>query len=106
MGGRRAARWAGDDAKLCVSAVAWGEYLCGPLDPDELQAVRALVEPALALTDVDAELAAHLFNLGGRRKRSLSDCFIAATAIRAGAPLATSNRQDFARFIPAGLQLA
>ena len=40
-----------------------------------------------------------------RRSRSLPDCMIAATALAAKAPLATKNRNDFAPFLPYGLEL-
>ena len=54
----------------------------------------------------DAEKAARLFNLTGRRSKSYADCCIAAVAIRLGAPLATSNRDDFTPMVPHGLILA
>jgi predicted nucleic acid-binding protein len=54
----------------------------------------------------DCAATARLFNLGGRRRGSFTDCMIAAVAIRAGATLATSNGEDFVRFRSAGLRLA
>jgi len=53
----------------------------------------------------DGEEAARLFNLGGRRRGSHADCMIAASAIAAGAGLATRNPADFARSAPQGLRL-
>jgi len=54
----------------------------------------------------DCSVTARPFDLGGRRRGSFTDCMIAAIAIRSGAALATSNRDDFARFAGAGLRLA
>ncbi len=68
-------------------------------------AIRTLDAP-LPFTIDDAPRAAALFNATGRRRTSLPDCMIAAVAIRAGAALATNNRDDFARFSAHGLRLA
>ncbi|MBI4025667.1 MAG: hypothetical protein HY360_11855 [Verrucomicrobia bacterium] len=54
----------------------------------------------------DAVKAAELFNLTGRRSRSLADCMISAVAIRRGATLATINIADFQSFQQHGLILA
>jgi predicted nucleic acid-binding protein len=67
-------------------------------------AARAVDEP-VALLARDAGMAAELFNLAGRRPGSLDDCMIAATALRAGASVATTNLVDFRRFEPAGLRV-
>ena len=53
-----------------------------------------------------ASLAARMFNSTGRRRGTLADCMIAATAMRADAALATSNREDFTCFVAQGLRLA
>ncbi|NQX02602.1 hypothetical protein HQ447_18240, partial [bacterium] len=53
----------------------------------------------------EAEEAARLFNLSGRRRGSHADCMIAAAAIVSGMPLATFNRADFERLVPFGLLL-
>ena len=42
----------------------------------------------------------------GRRRGTLGDCLIAATAVNAGAELATGNLADFRRLSDAGLVLA
>jgi predicted nucleic acid-binding protein len=56
-------------------------------------------------TDEAAE-AARLFNATGRRRGSFQDCIVAATAVTSGASLATTDRADFERCVPQGLQLA
>jgi predicted nucleic acid-binding protein len=59
----------------------------------------------LSFTDVEAATAAELFNTTGRRRGAFVNCMIAATALRAGASLATSNARDFRPFEAAGLKL-
>ena len=89
-----------------TSSIAWAEFLCGPLNaPAEAIARQIFPQPEPFLTP-DAALAARLFNLTGRRSRSLADCMIAAVAIRCGAKLATGNTDDFRPFLPHGLILA
>jgi predicted nucleic acid-binding protein len=102
----KVAVWKASGEKLGMSAVAWGEFLCGPLTTQEEAVARKLLPRARPLTRVDAERAAHLFNQTGRRSRSFADCCIAASAISADAQLATSNEDDFKRMVPHGLQLA
>lgn len=92
---------AGED--LGISTVAWSEFLCGPLTPQDealAQTFLAAPEPFLA---VDARKAADLFNATGRRSRSLADCQIAAIALRCGAKMATGNVSEFTPFQSHGL---
>ena len=98
--------WLSASETLGISAVAWGEFLCGPLSPTAEALARQLLPEAVALERADAEKAAELFNLTGRRSKSYADCCIGAVAIRATAPLATSNRDDFISMVPHGLRLA
>lgn len=102
---RQLRHWLRDRAAVRLSAVAWAELLCGPIGDTERQLVREIVGTPVALTDRDAETAAALFTVGGRRRGSLSDCLIAATAMRANATLVTGNAADYRRFESAGLQL-
>lgn len=89
-----------------TSAVAWHEFVRGPLTAeDRLRVERLLDARVLAVTRSTAELAAMLFNATGRRRASTADCFIAATAIEMGAALVTVNLADFQRFEPQGLKL-
>jgi len=95
---------AGDAVAVC--SPVWAEFLCGPVSDDVAELARTLLGPPVSLGRAEAERAAALFNAGGRRRGSLIDCLIAATAIEAGARLATTNARDFERFRSAGLDLA
>ena len=89
-----------------ASAIAWAEFLCGPLDATAEAIARQIFPNPEPFLPVDAALSARLFNQTGRRSRSLADCMIAATAIRRCAKLATINSADFQPFLPHGLILA
>lgn len=98
--------WYGERRVLGMSSFAWGEFLCGPLGPEDAEDARRVVHRYLPLGTREAVAGAELFNHTGRRSRSFADCLIAATAILDGAALATSNPGDFRRFTDAGLVLA
>jgi len=89
-----------------MSAVARAELLCGPLTPDELEFASKAVGQRHEFTDDQAVIAARLFNESGRRRGSLPDCMIAATALSHGAALATANEADFRRLEGSGITLA
>lgn len=100
-------QWLLAGERLSVSAMAWSEFLCGPVPADTVQAWERLLGTAVVPIDrLIAERAATLFNLTGRRSRSLPDCLIAATAMTRGARLATLNRADFEPLLRYGLELA
>lgn len=98
--------WLSSGKSVGISAIAWGEFLCGPLSPAAEAFARQLLPAAHPLERADAEKAAELFNLTGRKSKSYADCCIAAVTIRQQAALATSNRDDFLRMVPHGLVLA
>lgn len=102
---RRLRRWLGEGEALALSAVGWTEFLCGPVQAAHVALARRILEAPVPFLDEDAALAARLFEVGGRRRGSLVTCMIAATAVRAGASLATANPADFRRFVRAGLRL-
>jgi Predicted nucleic acid-binding protein, contains PIN domain len=97
--------WIRKAAQVATSALAWSEFLCGPVSPDGIELAAQLLGEPLAFGATEATAAAMLFNQSGRRRGSLVDCMIAAVAIEAGADLATANVRDFQRFEPLGLRL-
>lgn len=98
--------WIAGGRPLAMSAVAWGELLCGPLDADDEALASSLVRSVVPLDAGAASLAARLFNASGRRRGSFPDCLVAASCIHSGAVLATANPTDFRRFAGSGLALA
>jgi predicted nucleic acid-binding protein len=102
---RKLRAWLAAGETLGMSAVAWAEFLCGPVEAADLELVGRVVHDRVTFGEPEAALAAHLFNESGRHRGSLADCMIAASAIRAGVPLATENPEDFRRFAGTGLRL-
>ncbi len=98
--------WLESRHSIAMSTLAWSEFLCGPLQEGDEEVARTIVQRHLPISLEEASEAARLFNHGGRRRNSLPDCLIAATALVDRAVLATSNPNDFERFADAGLQLA
>lgn len=95
--------WLSSETPLAISAVAWAEFLCGPLEAQDLSLAAAVVGEAVPLTAEHAVRAAALFNAAGRKRGSFVDCLIASVAIEADAGLATTNLKDFKGM--AGLRL-
>ena len=91
---------------LNISVVVHAEFLCGPVDTRERRMIDRLFPTPVSLTKADAEVGAVLFNASGRRKNSLADCLIAATAILVNALLLTANVADFKPFAQFGLRLS
>lgn len=97
--------WLAAGEALRMSVIGWTEFLCRPVRAEDVILAARIVREPVTFTGPDAALTARFFNQSGRRRGSLIDCMIAATAVRAGAPLATSNPEDFRRLEPAGLRL-
>ncbi len=97
--------WLRRRVPLGVSTVVWAEFLCGPVGEHEVQLAKRVIAERVPFNAEDADLSARLFNVGGRRRGSMADCMIAATAIRCDAPLATSNPEDFRKLSSAGLKI-
>ena len=89
-----------------IDALAWTEFLCGPVRGEHVQLAQTLFPTPEPYLPSDAVRAANLYNQTGRRRGTLVDCMIAACAIRSGARLATANLDDFRPFRALGLQLA
>ena len=102
---RKLREWLRSDEALGMSAIAWTEFLCGPIDARHVELAREIVPEPEPFGRRDAELAAGLFNRSGRRRGTLSDCMIAASAMRVGGSLATANAEDFSRFVSDGLHI-
>jgi predicted nucleic acid-binding protein len=98
--------WVRRGETVRLSAMSWVEFLCGPIEAQEIEAAGLVLGEPVPLAGPEAAVAARLFVACGRRRGSLADCMIAATAIRAGALLATTDHQDFERFEGHGLRLA
>ena len=103
--GRRLQALLRDGTRLSMSAICWAEFCCGPVDRATLDAASVLVSEPEPFLSRHAGAAAALFNQAGRRRGSLVDCMIAATAIDSGATIATCNVADFGRFEEAGLKI-
>ena len=97
--------WLRRGENLAMCTIAWTEFLCGPVSSEEVELAATVVAERRPYEEADAVVAAGLFNTTGRRRGSLADCMIAAVALRHGAPLATSNPQDFRRFEGVGLEV-
>ena len=98
--------WLRERRPVAVSALTWGELLCGPLGEADEATARRVAHRHVPVGTEEVTEAARLFNHGGRRRGSFPDCVIAGTAIVSGAELATSNVGDFERFLVVGLTLA
>jgi predicted nucleic acid-binding protein len=103
---RRLRNWLRADETLGVSAIVWAEFLCGPVSTQHVELAGLIVGDPVPFLPSDAALAARLFNLTARRRGTLIDSMIAASAMRQRAALATSNLNDFRRFEAHGLLLA
>lgn len=100
-------QWLETGELFATSAIAWAEFLNGPVEVDQVIEVENIIEErVVSFGKVEAQIASMLFNATGRKRGLRADSLIAAAAISAGVPLATLNRKDFVAFLPFGLQLA
>ena len=104
---QRVDQWLAAGESLAASALAWTEFLNGPVQSQEIVLVESIIGSRVVPFDkATAVLAAELFNKTGRRRGSRFDCLIAATAILAQADVASADESDFKVFVPLGLKLA
>ena len=100
-------RWTRSGEEFSASAIAWSEFLNGPVTMQETRDVSSILAGrVVSFGEYEARVASDLFNRTGRKRQKQIDCFIAATAICARVPLATRNTKDFQPFVPLGLRLA
>jgi predicted nucleic acid-binding protein len=98
-------RWAQAGETLITAMPAWYEFTCGPVTAPQIAAIRSFLHDLTPFDEPQAVEAARLFNAAGRKRALRIDAMIAATAIVAGASLATNNHKDFNIFVPHGLKL-
>ena len=97
--------WVQAGETLIVPMPAWYEFSCGPVTAPQIAAIRAFLHDLFPFDEPQSSEAARLFNAAGRKRALRIDAMIAATALVAGALLATNNRSDFSTFVPHGLKL-
>ena len=102
---RKLRQWIREGETLAVSTIAWTEFLCGPLSEADIESAAEIVDHYRPFAPDHATVAARLFNASGRRRGSLTDCMIAATALADSAPVATANARDFRRYQEIGLRI-
>lgn len=99
-------QWLASGESLAASAIAWSEFLNGPVTVSEASQVETILQSqVIPFGKAEAAMASDLFNKAGRRRGSRFDCLIAATAIAHQAGLATVNQSDFKTYTAHGLKL-
>ncbi len=104
--GRELTAWITSGERLVTPMLAWFEFLCGPVTAMQIQTMRAFLHDLLPFDESHAVAAAGLCNVAGRKRTVRVDAMIAATAIVAGAALATNNQKNFGAFSLSGLRFA
>lgn len=104
---RQLVAWRLSGEVLSTSAIAWAEFLSGPVSAEIAADLRTLLDGGiLEFDEACAVTAAGLFNATGRKRSLRVDGMIAATALENNARLATRNLEHFQPFLPHGLKLA
>lgn len=103
----RVSEWLAERETFCTSAIAWYEFLSGPVDEEGVEIISALISERVIPFDAEMAVeAARLFNSVGRVRRLRVDSMIAATGILIDAAIATENTHDFRAFAEHGVRLA
>lgn len=97
--------WSDAGETFCAASTAWYEFLCGPVESGHISAMGGILHRILPFDETQAREAARLYNATGRKRRLRVDAMIASAATTNSIPLATNNQDDFAEFIPLGLEL-
>jgi len=99
-------QWMKTDQRFVTSSLCWYEFLCGPVNDQQIALVSNIIEKNFAdVTQATSTIAAKLWNSIGRNRNHRFDSLIAASAIEHNFELATSNLTDFKLFQPYGLKL-
>jgi len=53
---RQLKTWIVEGRSIHSSAIAWSEFLCGPIEPAEIDSVRQMIGQIIELTETDALL--------------------------------------------------
>jgi predicted nucleic acid-binding protein len=94
------------DEPIAASAVAWTEFRSYSISSNQLLAVEQLLLGGIvAYERAHADLAGELFRKTKTKRKNRLDSMIAATAILAGAKLATLDQRDFQPLVSLGLEL-
>ena len=101
----RLIEWSEAGERFLAPAVVWYEFLCGPVNKDQIAVMHAMLHEIVSFDASHSEEAARLWNSTGRRRDLRVDTMIAAAALLRDAPLATNNHDDFAPFVNHGLHL-
>ena len=102
---REVVNWLEAGEVLITPMPAWFEFICGPVNENQIRVVRELLTQIAPFAEAEAAEAARLFNAIGRKRSFRVDAMIAGTAMATSARLATQNRSHFRRFVEHGLLL-
>ena len=79
--------WLAAGQSLASSAIAWTEFLNGPVTPLEVSRAEAVLQSRIIpCGQTEAALAADLFNKTGRRRGSRFDCLMKLAVIPPSPP--------------------